>query len=138
MYTYCRSARLLQLLTNHTCTLCFCYTLALHPSFLSLQLLFHAVTHVNLCCIILTLQLSDRKRLKINVVMAPNHDVSQYRPDIPSSTLNQYGFAGMVMDCIEAPGPQLAFYCHYHNLHNIPLAHRLSPRQLEMVGSYWG
>ena len=42
----------------------------------------------------------------------------------------------MILEFIEAPEPQLAFYCQYHGLHNVPLADDLSPQQLEKVGSY--
>ena len=84
-------------------------------------------------CIHNSLQLSDRQRLKINVVLAPNHDVSEYHPEIPPDVLARYGFAGMIMDFIEAPGPLLAMFCQFHNLHNVPLANDLSPQQLEKV-----
>ena len=84
-----------------------------------------------------TLKLSDRQRLKINVVLAPNHSVSAYRPETPPDTLSRYGFEGMILQFIEAPDPQLAVYCHFHNLHNVPLANDLSPQQLERVGSNW-
>ena len=40
----------------------------------------------------------------------------------------------MILEFIEAPEPQLAFYCQYHGLHNVPLADDLSPQQLEKVG----
>ena len=76
-------------------------------------------------------------RLKINVVLAPSHDVSEYRPDISPDTLARCGFAGMIMDFIEAPGPLLAMFCQFHNLHNVPLANDLSPEQLDGVGSNW-
>lgn len=69
------------------------------------------------------------------MVLAPKYRLSEYRPDIPSGTLQQYGFAGMILEFIEAPEPQLAFYCQYHGLHNVPLADDLSPQQLEKVGS---
>jgi hypothetical protein len=78
-------------------------------------------------------ELSDRMRLKINVVLAPSHDVSEYRPEISPDTLARCGFAGMIMDFIEAPGPLLAMFCQFHNLHNVPLANDLSPEQLEKV-----
>ena len=69
--------------------------------------------------------------------MAPSHALSEYQSEIQPNTLHQYGFAGMIMEFIEAPAPQLAFYCQYHGLHNIPIADHLSPQQLDRVGSYW-
>lgn len=71
------------------------------------------------------------------MVLAPQNPLSAYKPSLSQETLRQYGFLGMILEHIEAPEPLLAFYCHYHGVHQIPLARNLSPSQLEKVRHFY-
>ena len=67
-------------------------------------------------------------------MLAPQHPLSKYRPEIPMSTLQQYGFEKMMLDLIDAPQPVLRYFCQYHGLHQVPIAGKLRPEQIARIG----
>lgn len=71
--------------------------------------------------------------LKVNIVRAPEHSLSYYKPDIPFHTLQAYGFQQMLLNVINAPEPVLCFFCQYRGLHHVPIAGKLRPNEIQRI-----
>ena len=77
----------------------------------------------------------DRQGLRVNVVRAPDHPLSFYKPEIPMDVLRRYGFMKRMIDLIDAPEPVLCYFCQYLGLHHVPVAGNLSADQITKVST---
>lgn len=72
-------------------------------------------------------------RLRINIVRAPSRTLSDFKPNVPFSTLKKYGFQQMLLNVVEAPEPVLCFFCQYQGLHSVPIAGNLRMEQVNRI-----
>lgn len=75
----------------------------------------------------------DNQRVRVNIVLAPQKSLANYKAAIPFQTLRQFGFKQMLMNVVEAPEAALCFFCQYHGLHHIPIAPNLRPEEIERI-----
>lgn len=74
-------------------------------------------------------------RLRINIVRSPSTPLREFRPDVPFSTLQQYGFQEMLLNVVEAPEPVLAYFCQYQGLCSVPIAGSIRMEQVARITS---
>lgn len=67
-------------------------------------------------------RICEEHRLKVNVTVLEDLDISQARVALDRRMLKQMGFAGTVLDLIDAPAPVLAALCDTAKIHLIPIA----------------
>eukprot|EP00092_Neocalanus_flemingeri_P024188 GFUD01026235.1.p1 GENE.GFUD01026235.1~~GFUD01026235.1.p1 ORF type:complete len:1076 (+),score=430.02 GFUD01026235.1:59-3286(+) len=58
---------------------------------------------------------------KVSAVKVPDMESKEYQPNIPSTSLAQYGFISYLREMVTAPDSVLAYMCHNHKLHRIPV-----------------
>lgn len=73
---------------------------------------------------------------KVNIVRAPSHPLSDYRPAITFDKLQRYGFVEMLLNVVEAPEPVLCYFCQYQGLHNVPIAGNLRAEDIQRITSH--
>lgn len=78
-------------------------------------------------------EVRDSMRLKVNIVLAPNSPLTNYKPGISFQELRGYNFQQMLLDVVEAPEPVLCFFCQYQGLHHIPIAGALRPEEITRI-----
>ncbi|TPX60694.1 hypothetical protein PhCBS80983_g01576 [Powellomyces hirtus] len=71
---------------------------------------------------LLSREMIDNKRLRINIVMFSQRTLESWRPDIPRDHIMRLGFDGYLLDYLEGPPEVLSSLCQLSRIHNIPVA----------------
>jgi len=75
---------------------------------------------------------------KVSAVQVPTRESSAYQPSIPADSLRQYGFISYLKEMVTAPDSVMAYMCHNHGLHRIPVfkaeAERFNDKLIHEVG----
>ncbi|KAJ1654571.1 Structural maintenance of chromosomes protein 5 [Dispira simplex] len=69
-----------------------------------------------------TAEVNDRMGLKVNVVVFPRKQLSQYKPPLPVDQVQELGFDQYALDMVDGPAAVLVALCELDKLHATPVA----------------
>ncbi|KAJ3023997.1 Structural maintenance of chromosomes protein 5 [Thoreauomyces humboldtii] len=73
---------------------------------------------------LLSKELIEKRKLRINIVQFSDKPLAHFRPDVPKEQIERLGFDGYVLDYLEGPPEVLSALCQLSKIHNIPVARR--------------